>query len=253
MILIDIGNTSLHFGIEENNHLINNFRVYNKDLSLKLLKKVLNGYSRDKMIICSVAPSVTACFKKLYNKLGRPTGRICLIGKDIVTPVKSFYNKKEIGQDRLVNAFAAKELYPEVKIVVDFGTTITIDFLSKKNDYLGGFILPGIKLYLNSLSQCELLSSSIALVPDTSFIPKNTAQSISRGVKEGFSLMLNAFVNKYRKIIEKQQNKKIKVIITGGQSNILRRRLNFSYIYEPLLTLKGLLLLGKKQFTKNKV
>ena len=64
MILIDIGNTSLHFGIEENSHLVNNFRIYNKDLSLKLLKKVLNGYSRDKIIICSVAPSVTACFKK---------------------------------------------------------------------------------------------------------------------------------------------------------------------------------------------
>ena len=133
---------------------------------------------------------------------------------------------------------AVKQLYPEVKIVIDFGTAITIDFLSKKNDYLGGFILPGINLYLNSLGRCELLPSSIALVPSISFIPKNTAQSISRGVKEGFSLMLNAFVNKYRKIIERQQNKKVKVIITGGQSNILRRRLNFSYIYEPLLTLK---------------
>ena len=237
MILVDIGNTSLHFGIEKDSKIINNFRIYNKNISLKLLKNTLAKYSENKIIVCSVAPSVTAYFRKLNRK-------VYFVGEDIIVPVKSLYNEQEVGEDRLVNAFTAREIYPEAKMIIDFGTAITIDFLSKCSNYSGGFILPGIELYLNSLSCCELLPKTTILTTRYSFIPKNSAQSISQGLKEGFSFMLNGFVKKYKKLIEKKQNRKIKIIVTGGQSNILRQRLKFSYIYVPLLTLKGLFLLS---------
>ena len=77
-----------------------------------------------------------------------------------------------------------------------------------------------------------------------SFIPKDTISSISCGTKEGFSLMVNSFVDKYKRKLEIKQNmRNTKVIVTGGESYVLRNKFNFSYIYDPLLTLKGLLLL----------
>jgi len=238
MILVDIGNTTIHFGIDRENKIIKDFRIYNKEFNIKYLKKILNKYPRDEIIICSVAPTYTKIFKLTKRK-------IYIIGKDIKVPIKCFYNYNQIGQDRLVNSLAAKILYPETHIIIDFGTAITIDFLSKRGDYLGGFILPGINLYLQSLSQCQLLPSKIKLIKTKSIIPKNTTSSISKGLVEGFSLMINAFIKKYKNLVFKKYNMKPKIIITGGESTLLKKRLDFDYIYEPLLTLKGLVLIKK--------
>ncbi len=240
MILADIGNTSIHFGIEKNEHLIDTFRLYNKDITLSLLRSKLKKYKFQEIIACSVAPSISCYFKRLRRK-------VYFVGKDIIVPVKSLYNKNEIGQDRLVNVFSALYFYPQAKIIVDFGTAITVDFISKKGAYLGGFIFPGINLYLRSLGRCELLPDNIKLIEcGSSFIPKNTLSSISEGVKEGFPLMVNSFILKYKKILEKKQRvKKIDIIVTGGESYILQKKLDFPYIYDPLLTLKGLLRLKK--------
>jgi len=238
MILVDIGNTTLHFGIEEGGKIVKNFRVYKEDFSAKRLKAILMRYPGYDIILCSVAPSVLKYFHRVKRN-------VYLVGKDIKVPIKSYYNKREIGQDRLVNAFAAREIYPDAKIIVDFGTAITIDVLSKKGDYLGGFILPGINLYLNSLKNCELLPKKFLIKKTHSFIPKDTKESISAGLEESFPLMVNGIIHKYKNIIEKRIGFRIKIVITGGESNIILGKLNFPYIYDPILTLKGLFLLKK--------
>ncbi len=240
MILVDIGNTSLHFGVEKDGSIIEDFRVYKKDFNRKNLRNILSRYPGQDIIVCSVAPSVLGYFRKLKRK-------VYIIGEDIKIPIKSYYNKDEIGQDRLINAFAANSIYPRAKIIVDFGTAITIDILSKKGSYLGGLILPGINLYLNSLSQCELLPDKLIYKNKYSFIPKNTRESIFAGIGESFPIMINSLVHKYIKTLGKKQHSKIRVIVTGGESPLLIRKLDFPYIYDPLLTLKGVLFL-KKQF-----
>ena len=236
MILVDIGNTTLHFGIEENGSIAKDFRVYKEGFSDKRLKDILMRYPGHDIIVCSVAPSVLKYFRKVKRN-------IYVVGKDIKVPIKSSYNKKDIGQDRLINSFAAKNIYPDVKIIVDFGTAITIDIISKKGNYWGGLILPGINLYINSLNYCELLSGRIRIKKSYSFVPKNTQESISVGLRESFSFMINGVVHKYKKALEKIMRCRIKVVITGGESSIILEKLDFPYIYDPLLTLKGLLLL----------
>lgn len=241
MLLVDIGNTSIHFGIENKGKIIKSFRVYNKNLTLRRLKEIAKEYASCGIIVCSVVPSLT----KRFQRLNRP---VYVTGKDIKIPIKCFYNKNEIGQDRLVNAFAAKILYPQTKIIIDFGTAITIDFLSSNGGYLGGIILPGINLYLKALGTCELLPvlpDNIKLRAVSSFIPKNTKTSISKGLNEGFPFMINGLIGKYSHCFEKRQGKKTKIIVTGGESKILKKMLNFRYIYAPDLTLNGLILLRR--------
>ena len=238
MVLVDIGNTTLHFGIEKYGSIVKDFRVYKNNFSYARLKNILGRYPNQDIVVCSVAPSVLKYFRKIKR-------RIYIIGKDIKVPIKSSYNKEDIGQDRLVNAFAAKNIYPDAKIIIDFGTAITIDILSKKGNYLGGFILPGINLYFNSLNSCELLSGKFTIKKTCRFIPKNTQESISAGLQESFPLMTNGVIRKYKKALEERMNIHIKVIITGGESTVILRRLNFPYIYDSTLTLKGILLLKK--------
>lgn len=237
MILVDIGNTALHFGVEKKGKVIKNFRVYNSEFNLKKLKTILSKYPKEELVVCSVAPTVTSIFKKIKSH------KINIVGKDLKVPIKCLYRKDQIGQDRLVNAYAAYKLYPQSRIIIDFGTAITVDFLSSQGGYIGGFILPGIELYLRSLSNCQLLPKVNHLKRKTrTIIPKNTHDSISQGVVDGFSIMVNGFIEKYSKITFKNKKVKDGIIITGGQ-NILKNRLNFQYKYLPLLTLKGLILL----------
>jgi len=237
MLLVDIGNTTTHFAVEKEGEIIRDFKVTSHNLTLSRLKNIVSKFSEENIGICSVVPSITTLFKKLKRK-------VFIVGENITVPMRCIYNKKEVGQDRLVNAFAARNFFPKSRLIIDFGTAITFDFLSSMGDYLGGFIFPGIGLSLKGLSQCALLPKKIKLERKdlSSIIPKNTQESISRGIIEGISLMVEAMVKKYKSFLGKGS----KVIITGGEAPWLIKEFSFPYVYEPLLIFKGLLILTRQ-------
>ena len=84
-----------------------------------------------------------------------------IIGKDIHVPmVNKYKNPKQVCQDRLVGAYAARMLYGEPLIVIDLGTAIAFDVVSAKGEYLGGVIVPGLRL------SAESLFTKTALLPE---------------------------------------------------------------------------------------
>ncbi|MCM8831402.1 MAG: type III pantothenate kinase [Candidatus Omnitrophica bacterium] len=233
MIAVDIGNTNINFAYILGKKILKRTILPTKDVSLSNIKKIILKYPFDTIILCSVVPQVTEIFKKLNNKL-------YIVGEDIFVPLKCLYDKKQIGQDRLVVAFAANNLYKNVKIIIDFGTAITFDFLLN-GTYQGGLILPGISSSIKTLSNCALLPKKINLKLTRAIIPKNTYNSISKGVIEGFVQMLNGLVEKYKKLLS--LTIKDNIIITGGDVIYIKQYLNFKYIYDKDLIIKGLLLL----------
>jgi len=87
---------------------------------------MLSQYEIKDAIICSVVPKVTDIFQRYLRKqLGEP---IYIIGKDVIVPIKNLYRQpRQVGSDRLVNAYAGIMFYGAPLIVVDFGTAITFD------------------------------------------------------------------------------------------------------------------------------
>jgi type III pantothenate kinase len=239
MIIVDIGNTSLNYAIVKKEKIIKISQLKRELINEEKIKAFLNRYPKENFLICSVVPQITKTFKKFESK----ERKILVAGKDLKVPIKCFYNPKKIGMDRLVGALAAKKLYPFSRIIIDCGTAITFDFLSKRGDYLGGMVLPGIGSTLKAFSCCALLPKKIKLKDTKRIIPKETDESISKGIKEGFSLMLNSLVKKYKKIL-KLSYKEIP-IITGGDALLIMPYLDFSYLYQPNLVLKGLYILSK--------
>ena len=148
--------------------------------------------------------------------------------------------------DRLIGAFAARNIYPNARLVIDFGTATTLDFLSKAGNYLGGLILPGIGSTLGVLSSCAMLPKNIKLTASKKVIPTDTIASITKGITEGFSLMTNSLVKKYRKTLKFKPKETI--VLTGGHAAIIKPFLDFPCQNEPLLVLKGLAMLGQKAF-----
>jgi len=235
MVAIDIGNTSLHLAWFEEGKIGESLKFPTHKITKSFIGKLLSKYSGENILVVSVVPAITEVFESLR-------GRVYIIGKDIKVPIRCFYNKKRVGMDRLVGAFAARELFPKTRLVLDFGTAITLDFLSRQGDYQGGIILPGIGSTLKALSGCALLPRHLEFKKTRKLIPQDTEESISKGLEEGFSLMLNSVVDKYRRQL-KISSKEV-TVVTGGEASIIKSKLNFPHKYEPLLVLKGLFRMG---------
>lgn len=237
MIAIDVGNTSIHIAHIQNGKITKASKITTSKVTSNLLEKTLKPKKNESVLVCSVVPKITCLLKKLKTP-------VYIVGQNIKIPIKSSYNIGEVGADRLVGAFAAKNLFPQTRLILDFGTAITLDILSKQGSYLGGLILPGIGSTLKVFSNCAMLPKQLKFKKTKKIIPTSTANSISQGMKQGFSLMINSLIKKYKH--ELKITNQEKVIITGGEAKIIASHLNFPFKYEPFLVLKGLELLNRK-------
>ena len=231
MIAVDVGNTSIHIAHFREQKCLKTKKIPTLGVTRISLNKALSPEVSEAIVVCSVVPKVTRLFKNLRTS-------VSVIGEDIKVPISSSYEKNQIGMDRLVGGFSAKKIFSGARLVLDFGTAITLDFLSPDNAYQGGIILPGVGSTLGVFSQCALLPNRIKLKKSKKMIPTTTESSIARGLSEGFPLMINALVKKYKKKLKIAKN--MKVIITGGEAEVVMPGLDFPFIYEPLLVLKGL-------------
>lgn len=240
LLAVDIGNTNISFGIFKGLVLKKTFDIPTKQYSRnKLLKKIISLKGAD-TLISSVVPGITRVIAK---ELAGITGkRPYIIGKDIKVPVRNLYRRPEqVGQDRLVNAYAAVKLYGPPLIVVDFGTAITFDVISKSGSYTGGMILPGLGLSIKALKSGTALLPEIKIGRPKELIGKDTASSMLGGIVYGFAGLTQQLNNK----LKKNLGSRAKVIATGGNARLIRRYCNNIDRLDNTLTLKGINLIYK--------
>ncbi len=241
LLTIDIGNTNISFGIFKGNRIINRFNITTKDYSLQELKNDLARLNIDDAIICSVVPNASKILDKDLKKLLK--WRPYIIGKDIKVPIKNLYRKpKQVGQDRLVNAYAGITLYGSPLIVVDFGTATTFDAVSKNQEYLGGMILPGLGISLIALNQHTALLPKIKLNKPKEFIGRDTKNSMLSGIVYGFAMLTDNLAI----MIKDKIGRSALVIGTGGYINLIRTYCKGFDKIDNDLTLKGLNLIYNK-------
>lgn len=243
LLTIDIGNTSITFGIFNKDKLLKVFRVatrLNKKDIKNRIKENLKNYREkiDSAIICSVVPDKTEALKNILKQLLKIKAKIA--GEDIQVPIKNLYKKpKQVGADRLVNAFACKVLYGFPAVIIDFGTATTFDYINKKGEYEGGIITPGIEITLDALFKKTALLPRVKIKRPRSFLGKSTTDSIRSGVSYGLSYMCDGLIGDFKR----RYSKNAKVIATGGYAAFFKKICKFIDIVDEDLILKGLRLL----------
>lgn len=245
ILAIDIGNTNITVGLFRDARLAAKTKIptrqtlyYRKRLSRFLKNAKAKPWSIEAAIISSVVPKALTILSKGLRSI--KICRILVTGKDISIPVKNLYkNKSEVGQDRLVNAFAARRLYGAPAVVVDFGTAVTFDIVSRKGEYLGGLIMPGIGISLSSLYDKTALLPRVELKRATKIIAKDTVNSMRGGILFGFGAMCDGLIARYKKIL----GPNLRIIATGGNARLVRHYTQSIKIVDEDLTLKGLHLL----------
>ena len=235
LLTVDIGNTNINFGLFKVRRLSKTFCVPTARYCFKRLKAKLGAANVDDIVICSVVPKVTGVLKKgLLRLLGR---RPYIIGKDLVVPLKNLYrNPKQVGQDRLVNAYAAVMLYKAPLIVVDFGTAVTFDVISKHREYLGGMILPGLAISLDTLAERTALLPKVKLDKPKEFIGRDTKTSMLSGIVYGFAALTDDLAKRIKDKIGRQA----RLIATGGNIALIAGYCKSIDKIDRDLTLKGL-------------
>lgn len=246
LLAIDIGNTNISFGVFKGRKIVKKTAVPTRDYIHKIITRKLGRVEIDDIIICSVVPKATRILAKDLKKIFSRTPRV--LGKDIFVPIKNLYHKpKQVGQDRLVNAYAGIKLYGAPLIIVDFGTAITLDVVSRKGEYLGGIISPGVEMSLEVLVKRAALLPKIKIQKPKVLVGRDTKNSMNSGIIYGTSCLVDGLLAKIRK---KMSGKKAAVIATGGHSRLLSvycRGINKS---DPDLTLKGIKLILSSLKTK---
>ena len=248
ILAIDIGNTNITAGIFHNAKLIEKTKMPTAAYHsyAKCFKRIfkaggITAADINSVIVSSVVPLALGRLVVSLNKILKY--RITIIGKDVKVPIKNLYRKKsEVGQDRLVNAYAAKALYGAPAVIIDFGTAVTLDLISRKGDYLGGLILPGVEMSLRSLYKNTALLPRVELKEAPHIIGKDTVNSMRGGILFGFGAMCDGLVAQYRKILGKD----LKVIVTGGNAKLIKKYARSIQIVDEDITLKGLWLISGK-------
>jgi len=250
LLAIDIGNTIIGIGLMKDRKVIKTYRLEtrlsNRLLSLKLkriFRLIRKRYPVLKdVVICSVVPLKSPIVSQMiYHIWGR---KPLVIGKNLYVPIRNrYHNPRQVGQDRLVGAYAAKVYYGVPAIVVDFGTAITFDMVSGKGEYLGGIIVPGIRLSAESLFHKTALLPKIKIKRPKSLIGKDTEGSILSGLFYGYGALSTGLIERIKRTVMPQ---KAKVIVTGGHLSLVRSYIHHRVVVDQNLVFKGIELTFRK-------
>ncbi len=251
MILsLDVGNTQIYGGvfkgkIGEEKMLIS-FRRGSKQgfssdevgvfLRMVIRENGIDPAEIKQIVLCSVVPEVVYSLRGACQKYFNINPFILQAGVKTGLKIK-YRNPLEVGADRIANSIAATQLYPGKNLIlVDLGTATTFCAVSSEKDYLGGSIIAGLKLSMESLEAKTAKLPSVEIVSRNNTLGLSTVESLQSGLYYGH-------LGSMREIIKRISEECFKndcpiVIGTGGFSSLFEKEKIFDAII-PDLVLKG--------------
>jgi len=229
-LVIDLGNSLLKVALFDKNLMISKFIYTNQSLS------IISDLFKNNCIDNSLISNVSSIDKNILDFLKTNSNLISINESTDLPFINLYKTKNTLGHDRIALVSAAAIDFPDQNIlIIDAGTCITYDFKNSKNEYLGGGISPGIKMRFKSLNSetSNLPLSTINL--DIKLIGDDTDSSINSGVVNGVLSEIDGIINQYQ-----ERFKNIKIILTGGDSNFLLKKIKNTIFADQNFLLKGL-------------
>ena len=185
-------------------------------------------------VVCSVVPKKNRAVKGAAGKTKvlwlNPRLKLG-VGIDYPAP-------KTIGADRLANAAAVAALYGCPAIVVDFGTAVTFDIISKRRNYIGGVIAPGLEAMTNFLYQRTALLPKLSLREPRRAVGRSTIEAMMSGAIFGYRGLVREIITRIK--AERFPREKVHIVATGGYAKLLGAKILEIEAIHPNLTLEGL-------------
>ena len=246
LLAIDIGNTNLVIGCIENDQILFKARIATDRLRTSdqygvEIKNMLEAYGVqirdiDDCIISSVVPPV-------FNSVKTGVIKIMVVGPGLKTGLNIHVDvPSQVGSDRIVIAVAALAEYKAPLILMDLGTATTIEVVEPENTYLGGVIIPGVKVSLDALTSRAAQLPGISLDKPRQVIGKNTVDCMRSGMIYGTASMIDGLIDR----MEEELGHPSTLVATGGMAQFITPLCKHRIILEKDLLLKGLTIIYKK-------
>lgn len=230
-LVIDIGNTRIKLAVFKLNKLEEFFIV-----TENTLEKTLNNLSKQYHINNAIISSVAEIPDELKIYIENISTVIHLDQKTKVPFINRYETPETLGVDRIALVTAAVTQFSNQNIlIIDAGSCITYDLVSSKNEYFGGAISPGLEMRLKALNTFTDKLPLLPLIDTEISIGNNTKNSIYFGVINGVIAEIVGFITYFEK-----ENKKLTVVLTGGDTIFLAKRLKNSIFANSNFLLEGL-------------
>jgi len=232
ILTIDVGNTNVKVAVFKQFNIIDTF-VFQKNNFQNNFQIIFEKYpNHTKAILASVSMLDEMDSIWLKNHI-----EVVEITADSNFPFKNKYiTPTTLGIDRRVLASGAVLQYPNQNVlIIDVGTCVTYDFITNKNEYLGGAISPGLRLRYQALND---YTANLPLLENNSpdnFIGNSTDESIHSGVVNGLCFEIEGFISEFS--VKKEQ---FTIILTGGDAIFLANRLKSTIFADENFLLKSL-------------
>lgn len=155
------------------------------------------------------------------------------LNADTALPFKNLYESKAtLGADRKALVAAAMHFYPNQPcLIIDAGTCVTFDLLSASEEYLGGSISPGLQMRLQAMHTFTGKLPLATFMAEPNLLGKNTNDCLLSGAYYGIIAEI-AYQSAHYSIA----NKDLKILLTGGDAQLLAKRIKTSiFVHENLL------------------
>ena len=249
LLTIKVGNTNLGFGVFDGDALVHAWRaetVHEKtaDEYAALLFRLLESEniapaSIEGAAIVSVVPALGETMRELCVKYLNIKPFIALSGIKSGIPIK-YDDPRALGADRLVSLVAAKQKYGAPLVLIDMGTATTFNALNAHGDFVGGAIAPGLNMSAEALHQFTAKLPRIDIAPPPRAVATNTRDALRAGIFFGYIGLVEGMITRFKKELNEP---KLKVIATGGMSQLLAPECTAIDTVDMGLALEGLRIL----------
>jgi type III pantothenate kinase len=247
MLCLDIGNSQIYGGVFIKDKMALQFRrsskgTFSSDEVGVFLRSVLreNGIEPtqvEQISVCTVVPDMLHSIKNACRKYFKVTPFVLQAGVKTGLNIK-YRNPLELGSDRIANAIAATHLFPDQNLIlVDMGTATTFCAINRRREFLGGAIIPGIRIAMGALESNTAKLPVVEIVECSSVLGRSTVEGIQAGLYYGTA-------GSVREICERLKSEAFPgetslVVGTGGFSSLFTKDEIFDEEI-PDLILKGL-------------
>lgn len=247
LLAVDVGNTNVVFALCEGESIRAQWRIrtdihrtadeYAVWLFTLMGQAGITASQVTGAIVSSVVPDANFSIKTFIRSHMKCDPRMVTTGELALDMPVKIDNPRELGADRLVNAYAAWSERRCGLIVIDFGTATTFDVVSAAGEYIGGVIAPGINLSLEALQKAAAKLHGVAITHPEHVIGKNTTAAMQAGIYFGYAGLIEGIVKR----INSECCQPMKVIATGGLAPLFAQATAMIDAVDSDLTIRGLM------------